>query len=85
MAGCWFVGAVCPCGYNLLTFDFVRLIVGYVATRDQEEEAAAAEEETDCNVARGGGAASPSQTAGHFDVAPLWETRNLLVIYFDSF
>lgn len=68
-AGCWFVGAVCPCGYNLLTFDFVRLIVGYVATRDQEEEAAAEEEETDCNVARGGGAASPSQTAGHFDVA----------------
>lgn len=51
--GCWFVGAVCPCGYNLLTFDFVRLIVGYVATRDQEE-AVAAEEETDCNVGWGG-------------------------------
>lgn len=29
----------------------MRLIVGYVATRDQEEEAAAAEE-TDCNVAK---------------------------------
>lgn len=43
---------MCPCGYNLLTFDFVRLIVGYVATRDQEEEEAAAEEETDCNVAK---------------------------------
>lgn len=83
---------MCPCGYNLLTFDFVRLIVGYVATRDREE-AAAVEEETECSVARRRagkrgrrrGEASPSQTAGHFDVAPLWETRNLFVIYFDSF
>lgn len=57
--GYWFVGAVCPCGYNLLTFDFVRLIVGYVATREAEVEAEEADEEagevdTECNVRDGG-------------------------------
>lgn len=57
---CW--GSVCPCGYNLLTFDFVRLIVGYVATgeaeeveEEKEEAEEEAEQETECNVRDGRG------------------------------
>lgn len=69
----------------------MRLIVGYVATRDREEAVEEEEEQSAVWQKEGHGKgkkkgeAAPSQTAGHFDVAPLWETRNLLVIYFESF